>query len=136
VRIEGDDCCLDANAAFWMVLKKESSAMFTDYIAKADLVIAPTLLTTEATNVFWKYQKFSDFPYDKCEKSIDYIVSLPDEYVNELQLYRESFKLGCMLDHSVYDMIYLVLARRNNATLLTMDQRLVASAEKAGVNTV
>jgi predicted nucleic acid-binding protein len=40
-----------------------------------------------------------------------------------------------MLDHSVYDMIYLVLARRNNATLLTMDQRLVASAEKAGVNT-
>ena len=86
-------------------------------------------------NVFWKYQKFSDYPFDKCEKSIDHIVSLPDEYVNELQLYRESFKLGCMLDHSVYDMIYLVLARRNNATLLTMDQRLVASAEKAGVDT-
>ena len=40
-----------------------------------------------------------------------------------------------MMDHSIYDMIYLVLARRNNATLLTMDQRLVASAEKAGVNT-
>ena len=60
-------------------------------IAKADLVIAPMLLITEATNVFWKYQKFSDYPYDKCEKSIDHIVSLPDEYVNELQLYRESF---------------------------------------------
>ena len=40
-----------------------------------------------------------------------------------------------MLDHSIYDMIYLVLARRNNATLLTMDQTLVAAAEKAGVNT-
>ena len=100
------------------------------------MVIAPTLSVTEATNVFWKYQKFSDFPYGKCEKSIDPIVSLTDEYVNELQLYRESFKLGCMLDHSVCEMIYLVLARRNNATLLTMDQRLVASAEKAGVNTV
>ena len=37
------------------------------------------------------------------KKSIDRIVSLPDEYVNERQLYRESFKLGCMLDHSVYD---------------------------------
>ena len=93
------------------------------------MVIAPTLLITEATNVFWKYQKFSDFPYDKYKKSIDRIVFLPDEYVNEMQLYRESFKLGCMLDHSVCDMIYLVLARRNNATLLTMDQRLVAYAE-------
>ena len=127
---------LDSSAAVEVVLKKESSALFRNFLAEADLVIAPTLLITEATNVFWKYQKFSDYPYDKCEKSIDRIVSLPDEYVNELQLYRESFKLGCMLDHSVYDMIYLVLARRNNATLLTMDQRLVASAEKAGVDTV
>ena len=55
--------------------------------------------------------------------------------MNELQLYRESFKVDCILDESVYDMIYLVLARRDNATLLTMDQRLVASAEKAGMNT-
>ena len=126
---------LDTSAAVEVVLKRELSALFTHFIAKADLVIAPTLLIIEATNVFWKYHKFSDFPYDKCEKSIDHIISLPDEYVNELQLYRESFKLGCMLDHSIFVMIYLVLARRNDATLLTLDQRLVASAEKAGVNT-
>ena len=67
------------------------------------MVIAPTLLITETTNVFWKYQKFSDYPYDKCEKSIDHIVSLPDEYVNELQLYRESFKFRVYVGHSVYD---------------------------------
>ena len=85
------------------------------------MVIAPTLSVTEASNVFWKYQKFSDFPHDKYEKSIDHIFSLPDDYVNELQLYRESFKVDCILDESVYDMIYLVLARRDNATLLTMD---------------
>ena len=136
MRIADDDCCLDTSAAVEVLLKRNSSALFTDFLAEADLVIGPTVLTTEATNVFWKFQKFSDFPYDKCEKSIDHIVSLPDEYVNELQLYRESFKLGCMLDHSVRNMIYLVLARRNNATLLTMDQRLLVSAEKAGVNTV
>ena len=52
---------------------------------------------------FGNIRNFSDFPYDKCEKSIHHIVSLTDEYMNELQLYRESFKLGCMLDHSVYD---------------------------------
>ena len=94
---------LDTSAAVEVVLKRKSQALFTDFLAKVDLVIAPKLSVTEATNVFWKYQKFSDYPYDKCEKSIDHIVSLTDEYVNELQLYRESFKLGCMLDHSVYD---------------------------------
>ena len=127
---------LDTSAAVEVVLKRESSALFTDFLAEADLVISPTLLITEATNVFWKYQKFSDFPYDKFEKSIDHIVSLQDEYLNELQLYRESFILECMLNDSVHDMIYPVLARRNNATLLTMYQRLVASAVKAGVDTV
>ena len=126
---------LDTSAAVEVVLKRKSATLFSHFLAEADLVIAPILLIAEATNVFWKYQQFSDYPYDECEKSIDHIVSIPDEYVNELDLYRESFKLGCMLDRSVYDMIYLVLARRNNATLLTMDQRLVASAEKAGVNT-
>ena len=69
---------LDTSAAVEVVLKRESSALFNDFLAEADLVIAPTLLITEATNVFWKYHKFSDFPYCKCEKSIDHIVSLPD----------------------------------------------------------
>jgi len=82
-RIEDDDCCLNNSAAVEVVLKRELSTLFTDFLSEADLVIAPTLLITEATNVFWKYQKFSDFPYE-----------------------------------------------------LTMDQRLLASAEKAGVNTV
>ena len=54
---------LDTSAAVEVVLKRESSDLFTDFIAKADLVIAPTLLITEATNVFWQYQKFSEIPY-------------------------------------------------------------------------
>ena len=62
MRIESDDCCLDTSAAEEVVLKRKSSALFTDFIAEADLVIAPTLLTTEVAYVFWKYQKFSKVP--------------------------------------------------------------------------
>ena len=92
---------LDTSAAVEVVLKRESSALFTDFLAEADLVIAPTLLITEATNVFWKYQKFSDYPYDKCEKSIDRIVFLPDESVEEdlvffLVSYHPIFSPSCL----------------------------------------
>ena len=62
MRIEDDDCCLDASAAVEVLLKRESSTLFTDFIAEADLVIAPTLLTTEVAYVLWKYQKFSEIP--------------------------------------------------------------------------
>ena len=63
VRIEDDDYCLDTSVAVEVVLKRKSSALFTDFLAKVDLDIAPTLSVTEATNVFWKYQKFSEVPY-------------------------------------------------------------------------
>lgn len=124
---------LDTSAAVELVLQRESADRFSELLARADLVVAPNLLIAEATNVFWKYQKIADYPYDDCERAIEQIISLPDEYVSEKELYREAFSLGCMLNHSVYDMIFLVLARRNGARLLTMDKKLITAAEKAGV---
>ena len=53
MRIEEDNSCLDASAAIEVLLKRELSALFTDFLAEADLVIAPTFLVTEATNLFW-----------------------------------------------------------------------------------
>ena len=37
------------------------------------------------------------------------------------------------LDHTIYDMLYLILARRNSAVLLTMDKKLKGAALKSGV---
>ena len=62
MRIEDDDCCLDISAAVEVVLKRESSALFSDFIAEADLVNAAMLLITDAKNVFWKFKKFSEIP--------------------------------------------------------------------------
>ena len=124
---------LDTSAAVEVVLQQKSSEDFVQLLTKADLVLAPTLLITEVANAFWKYQKFADYPYDDCERAIDDSIALVDEYVNEAELYREAFNLGCMLDHPIYDMVYLVLARRNNAILLTMDKKLIVASAKAGV---
>ena len=124
---------LDTSAAVEVVLQRESASRFAEILTQADLVLAPTLLITEVSNVFWKYQKFADYPQDACEKSIEHIIALADEYVSEVELYREAFSLGCMLDHPIYDMVYLVLTRRNNAKLLTMDKKLISAAKKAGV---
>ncbi len=40
---------LDTSAVVEVVLKRESSALFTDIIAEVDLVIVPTLMIREAT---------------------------------------------------------------------------------------
>jgi predicted nucleic acid-binding protein len=42
----------------------------------------------------------------------------------------EALALACHLDHPVYDCLYLALARREAAQLLTADQRLEKLASK------
>jgi predicted nucleic acid-binding protein len=53
--------------------------------------------------------------------------------LNEIDLYREAFNMACKLNHPVYDMLYLILARRNSAVLLTMDKKVKGAALKSGV---
>ena len=124
---------LDTSAAVEVVLQRKFSDKFAQALVDADLVLSPTLLIAETSNVFWKYQKFAELPFSTCEKLIEQAISLPDEYVNERELNIEAFKLACELNHSVYDALFLVLARRNNAQLLTMDKKLMFAAKKIGV---
>lgn len=125
---------IDASAAAELILQREQSTSLANIIAEADWVIAPTVYVAEMTNVFWKYQKHTDLSESDCERHLDHAIALPDDLINDKDLYREAYKLGCILDHSTYDMLYLVLARRHNATLLTMDKKLKLKAQESNIN--
>ncbi len=124
---------LDASAAIEIVLQREQTEKFTSYVIDADWVISPTLFIAEVTNVFWKYQKLADFPFLVCEKGIEQAIGLPDDFIDEKDIWREAFKLACNLNRSVYDMLYLVVARRNNGILLTLDKKMIKAAQKCSI---
>lgn len=126
---------LDASAAIEIVLHRSSAEKLSKYVMKTDWLIAPTLFIAEVTNSIWKYQKLAEFPYNLCENCLEQALQLPDDFIDELTLYREAFKLSCTLNHPVYDILYLITARRNNATLLTMDKKLIKIAAKCSVDT-
>jgi len=127
---------LDASAALEVVLRRNSAENISATLVEADWVVSPNLYVSEVTNAFWKYQKLADYPYDECERNIEQAMALPDEFMPESDLYREAFNMGCLLGHPVYDMMYLVLARRHSAILATMDKKLGVMAKKAGVRTM
>ena len=124
---------LDTSAAVEIVLQKKNADKLGEGISKADWVISPQLYISEITNVFWKYQKLVDFPFLVCEQGLEQAISLPDDFIDEKNLFREAFKLACTMNHSVYDMLYLVVARRNNGTLLTLDNKLIKAAQKCSI---
>ncbi len=126
---------LDASVAIEIVLQRNFSAKFSQYIMNADWVIAPTLFIAEVCNVFWKYQKLDGYSFKDCEINLDQALALPDDFSDDSLLYREAFKLGCNLNHPVYDTLYLTLARRNNGILLSMDTKLLKVARECSIET-
>ncbi len=124
---------LDASAAIEIVLQRKAGDKLADFLKEADWVLAPHLFISEVTNVFWKYHKFADLPFRECEKRLEQTITLPDNFINEIDIFHEAFKLSCSSNHSVYDILYLIIARRNNGTLMTMDKKLIKTANQLSI---
>ncbi|MFC1616697.1 type II toxin-antitoxin system VapC family toxin [Candidatus Margulisiibacteriota bacterium] len=120
---------IDASAIANFALKKNKAASIDNYLSKADFIIAPSLLISEITNVFWKYHTFQNVPINLCESLIDKSINSIDKYYNEKDYFQEAFSFSCLTKHSVYDAMYLILARRENANILTLDKKMQKTAK-------
>jgi predicted nucleic acid-binding protein len=119
---------IDASAAVGLVLALPGTEIFTPLLEESALVSAPDLYVAEISNAIWKYRKTNLLSMEQCELLLEQAISLPDRIESSSALYQESFALACRYLHPVYDALYLILARRTNASILTMDRRLSALA--------
>ena len=126
-------CVPDASAIVEVVLQRSHAGEVAERLSAAEWVTVPTLFAAEVTNTMWKYHRFQDLPIDVCETAIDDALAIPDTYANDTELAREAFALGSRIQHPAYDALYLVLARRHDGVLLTLDQELRATARKQSI---
>ena len=59
-----------------------------------------------------------------------------DEYVDIAENNFEALHEAMRLEHTVYDMLYLTLARRTGSALVTLDKRLAALAEQEKITVI
>ena len=126
---------IDPSAAIEISLYRTYAEDFIHFLEDTTWAGAPDLFISESANVFWKYHQFGDFPIELCEKSLERTIQIIDEFFPTKDLYLEALSLSFETEHPVYDSMYLVLARRNNATLLTRDKKLHQLATKLSINT-
>jgi predicted nucleic acid-binding protein len=127
---------LDASAAIKMVFQHTSIKTLSGYLKKADWVIAPDIFISEVTNVFWKYHQFEDLPLNISENYMNKTVKLVDDFIEAGELYQEAFSFSCQTNHSVYDSMYLICARRHNGVFLSADKKLNKLAQKYALKIV
>ena len=123
-------CVLDASAAVRLILAAPAAADLAERVGGAALVLAPELMLTELANTLWKLQRADRLNGLDPQELLAEARELVDRLEPDRHLQAEALALACHLNHPVYDCLYLALARREAASLISSDRRLNALAER------
>jgi predicted nucleic acid-binding protein len=115
---------IDVCGAMEILLQKEKAEKFSKVLQEATLIIAPDLYISELTNTLWKYNKANILTKDECVQYIKDGINYVDKFIDSKELWQEAFSEGINNNHSIYDMFYMVVTRRNDGILITNDSVL------------
>ena len=126
---------IDANAALEIVLETNIGRQLMSVFELEDTT-APLIFVDEVANSLWKYQRIGDITKQECVNLHRAALSLVDCYVNDDELYPEALSRAIQTNHSVYDMLYLTLAKRCDAQLFTRDKKLIKLCHENNVDCI
>jgi len=126
---------MDSNAAIEIVLKREKGKAFLKLVETSERIVSSEFFRIETANVIRKYYHGKYIKKTECSKILELAEGLVDQFIPIKENYMEAFNEAIRLNYSAYDMLYLTLARRTGAMLLTLDRPLNAIAKKEGIDT-
>lgn len=127
---------IDVNAAVAIAQGTEEGRALRFLLNEPERIVAPRLFLEEMGNVVWRYVAVGGLSEEDALRLFWRSAELVDCYADTEPLLTEAIHEAIRHNHPVYDMIYFVLARRNAATLFTLDKKLRAICEANGVNCI
>lgn len=112
---------IDASVACGWFFEESLSAE-ARRVAESDAVFfAPDMILAECASVAWKKIRREEIQE---QQAIAFLKALPQWFgslVSSVQLYERAFGMAHVLDHPVYDCLYLALAEDQKTRLVTAD---------------
>lgn len=124
---------LDSSAALRIVLGTPEGLMLIDTMDAGELITAPAVFEAETANAIWKYLRAGVLETQTALEKLHEALALVDVMEDMRPLLDEALAEAERTGHPVYDLLYLVLARRSAATLVTFDRRLASLCDRLGV---
>ena len=126
----------DATAGAEIVQGTDYGQAMEALVSPGETIIAPDFYRIEIRSVFWKYACFDAMPEAKAFTFISEAMKLIDRFYDMGDLADEALLEALRQRHPIYDMLYLCLGRRYNATVFTLDRKLQDACIEAGVNCI
>ena len=127
---------MDCSAAVEIARNTPRGQGLLSLIEPTDKIIAPSWFQAEVRNVFWKYVHVGAMTTELALERLAVAEDLICDFIPISNYKQEAFFEAINHDHSFYDMLYVCMARRNGATLFTLDKHLIEICIQAKVNCV
>ena len=115
------------------ILSDRAERLFAKVGSKDIDLLAPDLIYPEAGNTLRKKQRLKELSLSEAEEIIDAILSLPLRIEASKSLLPLAVDIATAYGVTVYDALYLSLAKVYEATLITADRKLVEVLSKTDV---
>lgn len=116
---------LDASVLIKLYINESDSRRAAAWVKKAESLLAPDLIWSEAGNILWKYVRRGKLGSGVAESMLRDMLRMPIVITPSGVLVEQAFEIAAQSDRTVYDSLYLALAVQTDSVMLTADQRLI-----------
>jgi predicted nucleic acid-binding protein len=121
---------IDVSGVAQILFQTSKRDKFEAVLQNTELVLSPDLYVSELSNTLWKYSAKGIYTPEECTQFIEDGLNYIDDYVSSGEIWKEAFGEAVKIKHSVYDMLYAIVARRNDGILITNDKELAKICKK------
>ncbi len=119
---------VDASVAVKWLVQEENSEIADSLRQSEHDLLAPRFMELELGNVIWGKTRRGDLARPEAIALMESLVDLPVEWWEDDSLIQTAIRLALELNHPAYDCLYLALAHRLDAIVVTADTRFGRAA--------
>ena len=114
---------VDANVAVKWLVAEEDTDVAEELATSGDDLHAPRLMASEVANALWRKARVGEIERRAAGVLLANVPDMPVRWGADELVSADAVRLALALDHPVYDCVYLALAHRIGAVMLTADSR-------------
>ena len=127
---------LDCSAAVSIIMGKPAGNILQNRINEGEAIIAPDLYLYELCSTLRKYYFAGAIDESMTIELYDSGTQLVEKLYGAEGLAHDVLTESLRLNHSPYDIAYLVLAKRSGAALMTLDRKLAQLCDENEVDCI
>ncbi len=118
---------VDASVAVKLLVDEPDSDAARGLAASGRELHAPRLMASEVANALWRKARAGQIERADAGAALAWLPDMPVRWNDDETVSADALRLALALDHAVYDCVYLALAHRIGATVVTADRRFVTA---------